>query len=162
MSVVSIVARCGFVLCWTTKIRKSTFCYCRVKRRLSCCVWMTETTAPLLSCWTPRTNSLIKSSISISSYNMLAQVYVNTTQFPYCPRRFLRRKHRLALTKELLQSLQVDILCLQEVDCYNELETWLGEKGYKGVFQIRGGTKKDGCAIFFQSDKLELMAQHYW
>jgi CCR4-NOT transcription complex subunit 6 len=93
---------------------------------------------------------------------MLAQVYVNTTQFPYCPRRYLRRKHRLALTKNLLQSLQVDILCLQEVDCYNEIETCLREKGYQGVFQLRGGTKKDGCAIFFRSDKLELAAQHSW
>ncbi|GJQ14183.1 hypothetical protein GpartN1_g5974.t1 [Galdieria partita] len=122
---------------------------------------MTESVASLVSCWTPPVKEVVK-SISISSYNMLAQVYVNSSQFPYCPRRYLRRKHRLALTKSLLQSLQVDILCLQEVDCYKEIETCLQEKGYKGIFQLRGGTKKDGCAIFFRSDKFEWLAEHSW
>ncbi|EME28760.1 Carbon catabolite repressor protein 4 homolog 4 [Galdieria sulphuraria] len=122
---------------------------------------MTERVAPLVTFWTPPVDEVVR-SFSISSYNMLAQVYVNTSQFPYCPRRYLRRKHRLALTKSLLQSLQVDILCLQEVDCYKEIETYLQEKGYKGIFQLRGGMKKDGCAIFFQSDKFELLAEHSW
>eukprot|EP00871_Galdieria_phlegrea_P002635 jgi/Galph1/3372/GphlegSOOS_G2011.1 len=119
-------------------------------------------TRAFLPSWTHiKDSSVFDKSFTIVSYNVLAQVYVNTLQFPYCPRKYLRKKYRESLTKTLLEQLDVDIICLQEVDNYEEIERYLKEKGYQGIFKNRSGTKKDGCAIFFK-DKFQLCADHSW
>jgi len=60
------------------------------------------------------------------------------------------------LIDELICS-QSDIICLQEVDHFFEIEEDLKGKEYCGVFKKRTGTREDGCAIFYNSKKLKLI-----
>lgn len=59
-----------------------------------------------------------------------------------------------------------DIACLQEVDHFKFLSNAIGPLGYTGVFlpkpdspcyYIEGNTGPDGCAIFYKTDKFELI-----
>lgn len=59
----------------------------------------------------------------------------------------------------LLDGLDADILCLQEVDHFESfLLPELRSRGYDGRYKRRNGpTKRDGCATFWRSDKLVLL-----
>ena len=50
-------------------------------------------------------------------------------------------------------ALDADFVCTQEMDFYDIWSSHFDKLGYKGVYQSRTGTKKDGCAIFYKSDK---------
>lgn len=50
-----------------------------------------------------------------------------------------------------------DIICLQEVDHYEDFEKFLGKFGYEGVYKQRTGENKDGCAVFWKINKFELL-----
>ena len=98
------------------------------------------------------------SRIRIMSFNVLAQSLTSTTRFPYCDRQVLKwRYRRVSLIKEML-SLNADILCLQEVDNYEEW--WLekmGLAGYDGVYlQQTNEIRRDGVAIFYKRDLFQL------
>ncbi len=53
-----------------------------------------------------------------------------------------------------LQQLGGDIVCLQEIDAWGEVQSVMAGMGYDGVFQRRTGTKEDGLAILWLRDKL--------
>jgi len=116
---------------------------------------------------------------SVMTYNILAQLYTNSTIYPYCPLYALLwtyRKHNLL--REIL-TLSADIICLQEVQNDHFEEFFLpnlSEKGYDGIFKgktrgdIGGGRedpevscnkKMDGCAIFYKKDRFALMEQYH-
>ncbi|XP_027940118.1 carbon catabolite repressor protein 4 homolog 6 isoform X1 [Vigna unguiculata] len=50
-----------------------------------------------------------------------------------------------------------DILCLQEVDKFHELAEELKPKGYCGIWKMRTGNPVDGCAIFWQKSRFNLL-----
>lgn len=60
------------------------------------------------------------------------------------------------ISQELLD-LNADILCLQEIDHYQDFETFLNKYNYVGVFKQRTGENKDGCAVFWRVNKFELI-----
>ena len=98
------------------------------------------------------------SRVRILSFNVLAQSLTSTTRFPYCDRQVLKwRYRRVSLIKEVL-SLNADILCLQEIDNYEEW--WLdkmGLAGYDGVYLKQTiETRRDGVAIFYKRDLFQL------
>jgi mRNA deadenylase 3'-5' endonuclease subunit Ccr4 len=58
-------------------------------------------------------------SISIKSYNVLAQVLVKRELYPYCTKSALKLKTRLPrVLKEILE-FEPDIICLQELDFFD-------------------------------------------
>jgi hypothetical protein len=59
---------------------------------------------------------------------------------------------RFANIKQELLGYEADILCLQEVDNFYEINSFLKEHGYIGYFKEKT-SKKDGCATFFKSNK---------
>lgn len=50
-----------------------------------------------------------------------------------------------------------DIICLQEVDRFQELQEELKQRGYGGICKKRTGTATDGCAIFWRTSRFELL-----
>merc|ERR1712190_509799 len=52
------------------------------------------------------------------------------------------------------RSLNADVLCLTELDCFPQFREVLSNEGYDAVFQGRPG-KGDGCGIFWRRDMLE-------
>ncbi|GJW58127.1 DNAse I-like superfamily protein [Tanacetum coccineum] len=69
-------------------------------------------------------------------------------------------KTRQQVTLDVLKNLDVDILCLQELNNYdNFYKEKLWQYDYSSIYVKRGGTKKDGCGIFYKHSKLELVIE---
>ncbi|KAK7293642.1 hypothetical protein RJT34_16514 [Clitoria ternatea] len=64
------------------------------------------------------------------------------------------RKRRLIFELGLWSA---DIMCLQEVDRFQELAEELKLKGYSGIWKMRTGNAVDGCAIFWQTSRFKLL-----
>ena len=93
----------------------------------------------------------------VCSFNVLAQCYVNAVRFPYTTNFALKWRHRrVQLMKEVL-SYNADVLCLQELDNYQEWwQGRMGLAGYDGVYFKKDGSNKDGLAIFYKRDLFQL------
>jgi mRNA deadenylase 3'-5' endonuclease subunit Ccr4 len=93
-----------------------------------------------------------KSTTRIVSYNVLAQCYTRDHYFPWATREQLDWQFRGDnLVREIL-AFEADVLCLQEVDQFEFFAQHLQEN-FMGIFKKRTGSRKDGCAIFFNRHK---------
>lgn len=96
----------------------------------------------------------------VVSYNILAQAYVKSSIFPHSPSACLKWKARSPVILDVLKNLDADILCLQELDEYdNFYKDKVGQNDYSSVYIKRGGKKLDGCGIFYKHNKLELVIE---
>ncbi|HEX5082581.1 MAG TPA: endonuclease/exonuclease/phosphatase family protein [Blastocatellia bacterium] len=95
-------------------------------------------------------------SLSIASYNILADSYVMPKWYPNVDPEVLRWDRRKFSLAERAARLDADIICLQEVeaDAYALLEGNLAANGYSGVYAKKGAGKPDGCAMFFRQARL--------
>ncbi|KAI4316285.1 hypothetical protein L6164_024280 [Bauhinia variegata] len=50
-----------------------------------------------------------------------------------------------------------DIMCLQEVDRFHDLEEEFKLKGYSGIWKMRTGNPVDGCSIFWRTSRFKLL-----
>ncbi|KAH7299528.1 hypothetical protein KP509_24G016600 [Ceratopteris richardii] len=66
------------------------------------------------------------------------------------------RKKRILLELGLWSA---DVICLQEVDRFDELQSDLVQQGYEGVYKGRTGGSNDGCAIFWRNKKFSLLQE---
>ena len=97
-------------------------------------------------------------SISICSFNILAQSYCSPRSHKNLPDAsfVFDVNKRLALIRKSLKKLTAsfDVLCLQEVDIFEDvLQSFMEELGYNGVCVRRGhgdSAQLDGCAIFYR------------
>mmetsp|Transcript_51081 Transcript_51081/g.163494 ORF Transcript_51081/g.163494 Transcript_51081/m.163494 type:complete len:380 (+) Transcript_51081:62-1201(+) len=64
------------------------------------------------------------------------------------------RFHRLPVLLAEVRALRADVLCLVELDCFQEFRDALAAEGYDAVFRARPG-KADGCGIFWRRDVFE-------
>ncbi|CAO2827317.1 unnamed protein product [Amaranthus hypochondriacus] len=97
---------------------------------------------------------------SVVSYNILAQVFVKSSYFPHSPRPCLRWKARSEAVLAALRALDVDFLCLQELDEYDSFyKENLESQGYSSIYVTRSGQKRDGCGIFYRQTCAELVLQ---
>jgi len=104
-------------------------------------------------------------TFSILTYNCLASNLAEPKYFPYTNPAHLDFSYRSKLFERELQSLNADIICLQEMhkdDLQQWLSPFLSQLGYSnGCFAERGGTKaKDGVVLFFKQEKFKLL-NHY-
>ncbi|KAG9461521.1 hypothetical protein GDO78_016579, partial [Eleutherodactylus coqui] len=98
---------------------------------------------------------------TVMSYNILSQDLLedNASLYAHCRRPYLFWNYRLPNILRELQEMNADILCLQEVqeDHYEEqMKPRLEALGYACEYKSRTGSKPDGCAICFKSDKFNL------
>ncbi|XP_030747310.1 protein angel homolog 2 [Sitophilus oryzae] len=97
----------------------------------------------------------------LMSYNVLAQDLIeqHLYLYKYHNQKTLEWKIRWRNLYEEISKILPDIMCLQEVqeshltDYYNKFEFL----GYKGLYKKRTGMTTDGCAIFYQADKVNLV-----
>jgi len=61
------------------------------------------------------------------------------------------RFYRLPVLMKEISALNADVICLVELDCFQEFRNALNKEGYDAVFRSRPGTK-DGCGIFWRRD----------
>lgn len=105
------------------------------------------------------------SKFTILTYNCLASNLAEPQYFPHTNPAHLDFSYRSKLFERELQSLNADIVCLQEMhkdDLHQWLSPFLSQLGYdNGTFAERGGVKaKDGVVIFFKRNKFKLITQH--
>ncbi|XP_010917938.1 carbon catabolite repressor protein 4 homolog 6 [Elaeis guineensis] len=68
------------------------------------------------------------------------------------------RKKRLLLEFGLWAP---DVMCLQEVDRFHDLEAELAVRGYNGIWKMRTGNAVDGCAIFWRTNRFQLRHEEH-
>ncbi|XP_077559961.1 NADP/NADPH phosphatase nocturnin isoform X3 [Haemaphysalis longicornis] len=106
-------------------------------------------------------------TIRVLQWNLLSQALAEQADgFACCPDAALDwSKRRWRILEEIL-SYQPDLVCLQEVDHYKFLSASLGSVGFDGTFfpkpdspccYVRGNNGPDGCAIFYDRTKFELV-----
>lgn len=90
---------------------------------------------------------------TIGTFNILAQTYIRHEQFPLTPRHLLKWKRRRQDVVAKLENL-ADILCLQEVDRYEEFyHGQMKKRGWHIAWKRRTGDRKikhDGCAVMWR------------
>ncbi|KAG4965404.1 hypothetical protein JHK85_040379 [Glycine max] len=92
----------------------------------------------------------------VLSYNILADYLAldhRTKLYFHIPRHILDWQWRKRSIIFELGLWSADILCLQEVDRFHELEEELKPKGYSGIWKMRTGNPVDGCAIFWRNSR---------
>lgn len=89
-------------------------------------------------------------SFAVTSYNVLADAYINPGWYPGTPAAVLDRHRRLPALVRRIADLGAEVICLQEVepDVFTALEEHLQPRGYGGRFARKGHGKPDGCATF--------------
>ncbi|ORX94389.1 Endonuclease/exonuclease/phosphatase [Basidiobolus meristosporus CBS 931.73] len=115
--------------------------------------------------WTPALSQPISKegiSFTILTYNVLAQCLIKRTLFPYATKKALRWTHRKTNILNEILSHSPDILCLQELDKYEDFfGPELTKAGYEGRYhQKDGNSEKDGCAILWKKEKFSHLS-HY-
>ncbi|KAI3882393.1 hypothetical protein MKW92_040286 [Papaver armeniacum] len=95
----------------------------------------------------------------VLSYNILAnylaldhrrELYFH---IPFYVLDWERRKRNILFELGLWSA---DIMCLQEVDRFQDLENELKVHGYEGIWKMRTGQAIDGCAIFWRTTRFKL------
>mmetsp|Transcript_9082 Transcript_9082/g.13425 ORF Transcript_9082/g.13425 Transcript_9082/m.13425 type:complete len:724 (-) Transcript_9082:30-2201(-) len=93
-------------------------------------------------------------SLSVCSFNVLADSYCNPRSHKCLPDAefvFDSEKRLQLLTQTLTRLTEsYDVLCLQEVDLYDEV-IWptMDKLGYDGFYARRAEGRSDGCAVFW-------------
>ncbi|KAJ3602232.1 hypothetical protein NHX12_029991 [Muraenolepis orangiensis] len=100
--------------------------------------------------------------LRVLSYNILADVYVRTVMYPYCPPYALQLDYRFNLLLKELAGYKADLLCLQEVDTgvfADRLAPALDVYGLDGTFRVKGH-QNEGLATFYRRSRLRLLSRH--
>lgn len=99
---------------------------------------------------------MTNSGFSAATYNVLANTYVKPERYRGCPPGSLEPGPRRRLLLDRIAGLDVDLLCLQEVeaDAHEAIAARLGE-GFAGVYAKRHG-RPDGASLFARRSCLSL------
>lgn len=109
---------------------------------------------------------------SLMCYNVLCDKYCTRQIYGYSPSWCLRWDHRQRLILDEICNYNADIICLQEVETCEFIDTFrpeLKRHGYQGIFSPKSRAKTmhddlsrnvDGCAIFWKQDKFQLLEEH--
>ncbi|KAL1566410.1 carbon catabolite repressor protein 4 5 [Salvia divinorum] len=97
--------------------------------------------------------------VVIVSYNILG--VENATKHPHLysrvPPEYMNWEYRKKIMCKEISGYRPSILCLQEVDHFDELNKILQKDGFRGLHKARSGDSRDGCAIFWKSDQFTLL-----
>jgi mRNA deadenylase 3'-5' endonuclease subunit Ccr4 len=96
---------------------------------------------------------------SVATWNILATSYIRREFYPKTPRQALDPAWRVPALASRAAALDVDILCLQEVEvpAFITLQESLGAAGYEGKYAGKGHNRPDGGAVFFRRANFALI-----
>ncbi|KAJ1547204.1 RNA exonuclease ngl2 [Nowakowskiella sp. JEL0078] len=96
---------------------------------------------------------------TVLSYNILAQCLVRRTLYPHSSKEALKGKIRIPRVLNEILTLEPDIACLQELDCFeSDFVEKISAAGYDYVYHKKNPEKIDtghGLGIFWKKDKFE-------
>jgi len=98
--------------------------------------------------------------LRIMSYNILADTlaYEHAKElYKSSPHHCLKWRHRCQMLLREVEHLNPDVVCLQEVDCFGDIDRSLKMLGYSGKWTKRTGDRKDGLATFYKQNILEVV-----
>ncbi|XP_039845056.1 carbon catabolite repressor protein 4 homolog 3-like isoform X2 [Panicum virgatum] len=98
---------------------------------------------------------------TIMSYNILADYNARNHPDLYrdVPWDAMRWDSRRRLIIREIRHWDPDLVCLQEVDRFQDIAEGMKSRGYEGIFQRRTGDTRDGCAMFWKSKRLHLLEE---
>eukprot|EP00092_Neocalanus_flemingeri_P008352 GFUD01009006.1.p1 GENE.GFUD01009006.1~~GFUD01009006.1.p1 ORF type:complete len:302 (+),score=89.01 GFUD01009006.1:133-1038(+) len=108
--------------------------------------------------------------LTVLQWNILAQTLGEVGDFCLCPEEALGWDHRRQLLVQEILSHKADIVCLEEVDCFEELSSGLHPLGYAGIWvpkpvspclKFEKNMGPDGNAIFFSREKFSLIKSYH-
>eukprot|EP00897_Mesotaenium_endlicherianum_P009636 jgi/Mesen1/8700/ME000052S08127 len=108
------------------------------------------------------TSSHKSESFTFMSYNILASNLASEHYrelYWHIPWNILAWPYRKQRLLKELSGLRPQVVCLQEVDHFDELAQDLRDMGYLGRYKRRTGDACDGCAIFWQADSFCLVQE---
>lgn len=76
-------------------------------------------------------NNITINNISILSWNILADCYCDNNSFPNVNKKYLELNERISKIITIIKKIDADIVCLQEVDIFDELKLDDYNKYYK-------------------------------
>ena len=98
-------------------------------------------------------------TVRIMSYNLLADAYAHdhaTHLYSAVKRPILDWRFRAPRIVEEVCHWEPDVVCMQEVDHYDDLEAPLRRHGYDGIYIQRTGGRPDGLAMFWRRSRCKL------
>ncbi|CAF1075314.1 unnamed protein product [Didymodactylos carnosus] len=101
-------------------------------------------------------------TFKLISFNVLSQDLLEANGYLYadCISEYLDWNYRKHVIIKQIVDHHADIVCLQEAqeDHYEKyFRVKLKEHGYESLFIKRSGGKPDGCALFYKTDRLQLI-----
>ncbi|BBN11461.1 hypothetical protein Mp_5g12060 [Marchantia polymorpha subsp. ruderalis] len=102
----------------------------------------------------------VRDKFVMVSYNILADKnaaeHYNGLYYhiPWRLMNWVRRKSKIVHELGLWSP---DVMCLQEVDQYEDIREEFEKRGYQGTYKGRTGGALDGCAIFWRSSRFRLL-----
>ncbi|XP_020523382.1 carbon catabolite repressor protein 4 homolog 5 isoform X3 [Amborella trichopoda] len=95
----------------------------------------------------------------IVSYNILGvdNVLKHMDLYHHVSPQILNWDWRKNLLHEEIKCYKPSILCLQEVDQFDDIVMLLKKDGYEGVYKGRTGNANDGCAVFWKEHMFNLL-----
>ncbi|KAI5660187.1 hypothetical protein M9H77_28980 [Catharanthus roseus] len=103
--------------------------------------------------------SSYKDRVIFVSYNILG--VENASKHPDLYRKvspkYMDWDYRKQLLRKEIKDYKAGIMCLQEVDRFDDLGNLLRKDGFRGVYKARTGDACDGCAIFWKYKQFSLL-----
>src|SRR5579864_1205246 len=96
-------------------------------------------------------------AFTMATWNTLATAYIRPAFYPGTPAGLLDPAWRIPALVAHARALDVDVLCLQEVEAPVFKSFEVGLAGYQGIHVLKGGHRPDGCATFFRTGSFTLL-----
>ncbi|KAL5544768.1 hypothetical protein UlMin_008552 [Ulmus minor] len=111
--------------------------------------------------YSSRDSSSYKDKVVVVSYNILGveNALKHPDLYVKVPSKLLEWDRRKKLIRKEVDRYNASILCLQEVDRFDDLDDLFQKDGFKGVYKARTGEAYDGCAIFWKEELFTLLHQ---
>ena len=98
---------------------------------------------------------------SLMTYNILSQDLISNFKelYYHCSSSSLNWTHRGERICKELKEANPDIICLQEVNFkhyHQYYKPFLTNQGYSGLYKKKTGLRKDGCALYYKTNKFTL------
>jgi len=104
--------------------------------------------------------------VRVLTWNCLADGLAQEGDFVRCPPAALEWPARLPLILEEIRGADADVVCMQEVNHFDDLLAALSGDGFSGVFCPKGkspatrlGFPCDGCALFWRDSSLAVVGE---